>query len=58
MAGPTEVLQVKVFAENGTLLFEGSVSQQGDFLHMESYPTGRVVTCRVHDKMPTLKENT
>lgn len=51
-------LVVKVFTTRGAQVFEGTVSQTGDFIHLESYPHGRVATIRVHDHMPTLKENT
>lgn len=48
---------VKVLTHHGAVVFEGTVSEVGDFVHLESYPTGRVATIRVHDRMATV-ENT
>lgn len=56
MEGSGGAFVVKVFNDDGALLFEGAVSQKGDFIHFESYPTKRILTLRVHDKTPTLEE--
>lgn len=47
---------VKVFTSRGALVFQGKVSQQGDFVHLQKSMYGGVVTLRVHDMMPTLEK--
>lgn len=47
---------VKVFTSRGALVFQGKVSQQGDFVHLQSSMYGRCATMRVHDMTPTLVE--
>lgn len=48
---------VKIFTRRGALVFQGTVSQQGDFVHLQEHAgAGRVATLRVHDMTPTLVE--
>lgn len=49
---------VKIFTRRGALVFQGTISQQGDFIHLQDHAGGsRVATLRVHDMTPTLREH-
>lgn len=47
---------VKVFTTRGALVFQGTVSQQGDFVHLQKSMYGNCATLRVHDMTPTLQQ--
>jgi hypothetical protein len=48
---------VKIFTTRGALVFQGTVTQQGDFIHLHEHAgSSRCVTLRVHDMTPTLME--
>lgn len=47
---------VEITTLEGVSVFRGTVSQKGDFIHLNRYPHGSVATLRVHDILAAAKK--
>jgi hypothetical protein len=46
---------VEISTKDGTPVFKGTVSQKGDFVHLQKSMYGSVATLRVHDMLTAAK---